>query len=367
MDRERRYKLWLAFALGDRIKRQNSLLEEYGSAEAVFHAAKAGKIQQLIRGDDILIPLLKNKAEESYIDRCLAYLEKHKIDTVLMDDANYPVLLREITMPPMVLYVKGRLPERIDLPIAVIGSRDCSQYGANIAASISGELAACGVCVVSGLARGIDCTSAEAALDNAPKDSFPTVAVLGSGVDVFYPAENRRLYDRICERGAVISEFPPGTSPERFNFPRRNRIISGMSKGVLVVEAAKKSGTRITVDYALEQGRDVFAVPGRITDETCQGTNEMIRDGIAKLVNEAEDVLVEYGIRAAARKKAEDIDIFALSVEEALIVKLLKARERTVDELIEMTGMDTGILNSTLTGMEISGIIKQSPGRLYSL
>lgn len=140
-----------------------------------------------------------------------------------------------------------------------------------------------------------------------------------------------------------------------------------MSKGVLVVEAAKKSGTRITVDYALEQGRDVFAVPGRITDETCQGTNEMIRDGIAKLVNEAEDVLVEYGIRAAARKKAEDIDIFALSVEEALIVKLLKARERTVDELIEMTGMDTGILNSTLTGMEISGIIKQSPGRLYSL
>ena len=367
MDAERRYRLWLAFALGDRTKRYYSLLEEFGSAENVFYGARAGEIHPNTRGDDVVLPLLKSKANQEYIDRCIAYLSKHDISAVLPEDANYPSLLKEIYLPPTLLYVKGSLPDNIELPIAVIGSRECSQYGAETAFRLAGDLAASGVCVVSGLAHGIDCMSAEAALSSAPEDSFPTVAVLGSGVDVVYPAENRKLYAEICERGAVISEFPPGTSPERFNFPRRNRIISGISKGVLVVEAALKSGTRITVDYALEQGRDVFAVPGRITDETCQGTNEMIRDGMAKPVLCVEDILQEYGISAAAVKKAAEIDISALSLQEAVIVKLLKARERTVDELREMTDMDTGLLNSTLTEMEISGIIKQSPGRLYSL
>lgn len=367
MDAQRRYSLWMAFALGDRTKRHSDLLAEYGDPEAVFHAAHSGEIQPRIRADEAFLPLLKSKANEGYIDRCLAYLEKNSIAAVLPEDSNYPALLREIHLPPTVLYVKGELPEHIPLPIAVIGSRQCTEYGADAAQRLSAELAASGVCVISGLAHGIDCISARAALDNAPKDGFPTVAVLGSGVDVVYPAENRRLYDKICERGAVISEFAPGTAPDKFNFPRRNRIISGMSRGVLVVEAAVKSGTRITVDYALEQGRDVFAVPGRIMDETCRGTNEMIRDGIAKLVNDAGDILVEYGVDVMEAKRAAEIDISALSVQEMLIVNLLKASKRTVDELREMTGMDTGLLNSTLTEMEISGIIKQSPGRLYSL
>ncbi len=367
MDANRKCSLWMAFALGDRVKRHSDLLEEFGSAEAVFRAAGSGDIQPRVKTDETFLPLLRSKANEGYIDRCLAYLEKNSITAVLPEDANYPALLKEIHLPPTVLYVKGTLPEKINLPIAVIGSRQCSEYGADVAQRLSAELAASGVCVVSGLAHGVDCISARAALENAPKDSFPTVAVLGSGVDVVYPAENRGLYNKICERGAVISEFPPGTAPDKFNFPRRNRIISGMSRGVLVVEAASKSGTRITVDYALEQGRDVFAVPGRIIDETCRGTNEMIRDGIAKLVNDAEDVLVEYGIDASEAKRALEIDLSGLSVEEMLIVKLLQAGKRSVDELMEMTGMNMGLLNSTLTEMEISGIIKQSPGRLYSL
>ncbi len=367
MDAQRRYCLWLAFATGDRIKRHNSLLEEYGDAESVFCAAQEGEIEPVVRTDEAFLPLLKSKANEGYIDRCLAYLEKNGISAVLPTDANYPALLREIHLPPTVLYVKGRLPEHIPLPIGVIGSRQCSEYGADVAEKLSAELAASGVCVVSGLAHGIDCISARAAIAHAPKGTFPTVAVLGSGVDVVYPAENRRLYDKICEQGAVISEFPPGTAPDKFNFPRRNRIISGMSRGVLVVEAAVKSGTRITVDYALEQGRDVFAVPGRINDETCRGTNEMIRDGIAKLVNGAGDILIEYGVDVAEAKRAAELDISALSMQEMLIVNLLKVSKRTVDELREMTGMDMGLLNSTLTEMEISGIIKQSPGRLYSL
>ena len=367
MDTQRRYSLWLAFVMGDRIKRHHRLLEEYGDAHSVFDAARTGDIRPAVRGDDVLLPLVKSKANEAYIDRCLSYIQKNNINTVLPEDDNYPALLKEIHLPPMVLYVKGNLPKHIPLPIGVIGSRQCSQYGAEVARRLSGELAASGVCVVSGLAHGIDCISARAAIDNAPKDAIPTVAVLGSGVDVVYPAENRRLYDEICERGAVISEFSPGTAPDKYNFPRRNRIISGMSKGVLVVEAAIKSGTRITVDYALEQGRDVFAVPGRITDETCRGTNEMIRDGMAKLVNEAGDILIEYGIDAAEARRAAELDYSALSMEEMLIVNLLKAAQRSVDELMEMTGMDMGLLNSTLTEMEFSGIIKQSPGRLYSL
>lgn len=367
MDVGRRYRLWLAFAMGDRIKRQNSLIEEYGDAEAVFDAARAGSLQPRIHTDEALFSMLKSKANQDYIDRCLAYLDKNHIMALLPEDAGYPELLREIHLPPALLYVKGRMPQSIPLPIAIIGSRQCSEYGAEVAEKLSAELVASGVSVVSGLAHGIDCISARVALENAADDSFPTVAVLGSGVDVVYPYSNKRLYDAICERGAVISEFAPGTAPDRFNFPRRNRIISGMSKGVLVVEAAVKSGTRITVDYALEQGRDVFAVPGRITDASCCGTNEMIRDGIAKLVNEAKDILVEYGVDVATAKKAADIDFSTLSIQEMLIVKLLKASKRTVDELEEMTGMDMGLLNSTLTEMEFSGIIKQSPGRLYSL
>ncbi len=367
MDSQRRYRLWLAFAMGDRIKRQADLLQEHGDAEAVFNAAREGALKPRLHTDEALFAMLGSKANQDYIDRCLAYLDKNRITPLLMEDAGYPELLKEIYLPPALLYVKGRLPERIPLPIAVIGSRQCSKYGAEVAEMLSAELAASGVCVVSGLAYGIDCISARAALSSVPKNSFPTVAVLGSGVDVVYPHENRGLYDAICERGAVISEFPPGTAPDRFNFPRRNRIISGMSRGVLVVEAAVKSGTRITVDHALEQGRDVFAVPGRITDDTCCGTNEMIRDGVAKLVNEAKDVLVEYGVDVAAAKRAESIDESALPIQGLLVVNLLKAGKRTVDELREMTGMDMGLLNSTLTEMEISGIIKQSPGRLYSL
>lgn len=264
------------------------------------------------------------------------------------------------------LFVKGRIPEKIPLPIAVVGSRQCSDYGESIAQKLSLELAECGCCIVSGMAYGIDKIAAQSAL-KASKTECPTIAVLGCGVDIPYPNANRPLYDEICERGAVISEFLPGTRPDAFNFPRRNRIISGISKGVLVVEAAMKSGTRITVDHALEQGRDVFAVPGRITDSACEGTNQMIREGMAKAVFCVEDILEEYGVDVSMMKRAEKIDESSLSMEELLILRLLRAGERSVDELCEMTGMNVAQLNFTLTSMEISGIIKQSSGRMYGL
>ena len=261
----RRYNLWLAFTAGLRPMRHNELIEEYGSAYDVFLAAARGDIPSKTAADGRMLALMKAKAEEGYIDRCLEYLHNQNISVVLFKDKNYPALLREIHSAPAALFVKGRLPDKIRLPIAVIGSRRCSDYGRKAAEMISGQLAECGACIVSGMAYGIDKVAAIAALERS-KTEIPTIAVLGSGVDVVYPEENRKLYDEICDKGAVVSEFLPGTVPDSKHFPRRNRIISGISRGVVVAEAAIKSGTRITADFALEQGRDVFAIPGRITD-----------------------------------------------------------------------------------------------------
>lgn len=364
--RERRYKLWLAFAAGQRPTRHNELLEEYGGAYEVFAAAAKGSIPVKVPADVRMLSLMKAKATEDYIDRCIDYLKRQDIGIVLIDDANYPELLREISYAPVALFVKGRLPNSLALPIAVIGSRQCSDYGRKAAVMIAGQLAECGACIVSGMAHGIDEASAVAAMERS-RAEIPTIAVLGNGVDIAYPEENRDLYDEICKNGAVVSEFLPGTKPDSRNFPRRNRIISGISRGVVIAEAAIKSGTRITADFALEQGRDVFAIPGRITDPFCQGTNQMIQRGEAKPVFCVDDILEEYGMRSDKRIRMTEIDDSQLNFEQTLILRLLKAGEKTVDELCEMTEMPLGKLNSALTEMEISGIIKQSPGRIYGL
>ena len=312
----RRYNLWLAFTAGLRPMRHNELIEEYGSAYDVFLAAARGDIPSKTAADGRMLALMKAKAEEGYIDRCLEYLHNQNISVVLFKDKNYPALLREIHSAPAALFVKGRLPDKIRLPIAVIGSRRCSDYGRKAAEMISGQLAECGTCIVSGMAYGIDL---------------------------------------------------PGTVPDSKHFPRRNRIISGISRGVVVAEAAIKSGTRITADFALEQGRDVFAIPGRITDPFCQGTNQMIQQGAAKPVFCVDDILEEYGMRSDKAIRMTEIDESGLSFEQTLIVRLLKAGEKTIDELCEMTQFEPGKLNSALTEMEISGIIKQSPGRIYGI
>lgn len=215
----RRYNLWLAFTAGLRPMRHNELIEEYGSAYDVFLAAARGDIPSKTAADGRMLALMKAKAEEGYIDRCLEYLHNQNISVVLFKDKNYPALLREIHSAPAALFVKGRLPDKIRLPIAVIGSRRCSDYGRKAAEMISGQLAECGACIVSGMAYGIDKVAAIAALERS-KAEISTIAVLGSGVDVVYPEENRKLYDEICEKGAVVSEFLPGTVPDSKHFPQ---------------------------------------------------------------------------------------------------------------------------------------------------
>ena len=359
-----RYLFWLGVANGPGAARSRKLLEAYGSdAKALFEAAARGDLREHVAGDTAA--QLQKRANERYIDRCLARLDELGVGAATIASRDYPELLREIYDPPAVLYYKGTLYPQLRLPIAIVGTREPTEYGKRIAKELARGLVESGACVVSGLAYGIDGICAASALE-AENSTYPTIAVLGSGPDVVYPEANRDLYDKIVERGAVVSEYMPGTEPKAMHFPMRNRIISGLARGVLVVEAGEKSGALITADCALEQGRDVFAVPGRITDLKSAGTNGLIRSGMAKPVQSVEDILEEYGVsRRRAEKKS--IDMSGLSYEEELICRLLAAGERSFDELCELTGFSAALLNSTLTSLEFSEIIKQSPGRLFSL
>ena len=360
--------LWLSESLGGSVAQCDRLIYLNDSLENAFMTARSGKKLRLPeRTPDRNAAALYDKCSDGYIDLVLESLMKKGVRLVTRDSACYPELLREIYDPPILLYVKGRLPERLETPIAVIGSRKSSDYGRQMARLFGKALAESGACVVSGMALGCDSEAAWGALE-ADNASCPTVAVLGSGVDVVYPPTARRLYDAIAERGAVISEQKPGTSPSRSSFPQRNRIISGISKGVLVVEAGEKSGTRITVDFALDQGREVFAVPAKLTDMTSAGSNALIKNGEAKPVFGVDDILSEFGtftskadIQVKMRAKPK------LPPDQLRLYDLLLLGEKDRDELSELTGRSVSEINVLLTEMELSGIVRQLPNGEYAL
>ena len=361
---QERYLFWLGVANGPGAARSRKLLEAFGdNAKAIFEAAAKNELHEHMKGE--AAELMHKRASERYIERCLARLEELGVSAATLASRDYPVLLKEIYDPPAVIYYKGTLYPQLRLPLAVVGTREPSEYGKRVAREMAQSLAESGACIVSGLAYGIDSIAAEGALE-AANSAYPTLAVLGCGPDVVYPEANRALYDKIVERGAVLSEYMPGTEPRAMHFPVRNRIISGLSRGVLVVEAGEKSGSLITADCALEQGRDVFAVPGRIIDAKSAGTNGLIRSGMAKTIGSLSDILEEYGI-VPRHEERKSVDSAALSFEEELVCRLLAAGERSFDELCELTGFSAALLNSTLTSLEFSEIIKQSPGRLFSL
>lgn len=276
------------------------------------------------------------------------------------DEEAYPALLRHISNPPYVLYYRGCI-ECLDEPaIAIIGSRLASYYGKNTARKLGRELAARGITVVSGLARGIDSEAHRGALETGQ-----TVAVLGCGLDVVYPPENERLYNEIAGNGAVVSEFPRHTGPEPGNFPMRNRIISGLCRGVVVVEAQAKSGALITADFALEQGRDVFAVPGPINSKTSAGTNNLIKQG-AKLITCCEDITEEYGdLSQPAVPALEQADLSFLTMEENRVVEAMDSEPGHFDDLLNKTGFAIGELSALLLQLELRGIIAALPGNYY--
>lgn len=282
------YLMWLSRIEGFGFKTVNQLLDHFGSGEAIWRAEQ--KELRKILSERLCQALLLSR-EESQLNEWIIELEEKNIAFYSYWHPNYPRLLREISQPPVGIYVKGELPDGEIDTVAIIGARKCSRYGATVAYDIAKDLGKTNVIVVSGMARGIDSEGHRGILDGGGK----TIAVLGCGVDVCYPAENHALMERIIENGCVLSEFPPGTPAVAKNFPRRNRIIAGLSRMVVVVEAGKKSGTLITADLALDYGRDVYVVPGNVTSALSYGTNSLIKQG-CPIVTEGKDILISLGI-----------------------------------------------------------------------
>jgi len=365
---QERLWLWLNSVTAHYIQKFNLILNKFSSIEEVYEEAKNKNISAFQFLDEATQQKLFHSASEEYIDQYTRWLNKHEVDIVLQTSDRYPALLKEIDHPPAILFVRGHLEPDPMLPIAMIGMRNCSDYGTRITKQLATGLAEQGATIISGMARGIDSYASRGALDCVTSD-YPTIAVLGSGIDVIYPPENARLYYEIIERGAVISEFLPSTKPHASHFPIRNRIISGLSRGVVVVQAGKRSGTSITVNYALDQGRDVFAVPGQIDDFHSIGINGLIQAGSAKPVFGISDILEEYGYypEKPLEIQPKKIDLFGLSDIERSIVEQLMKGERNFDELCELLSYTPAELNSTLTSLEFSEIIKQLPGRIYKV
>ena len=267
-------------------------------------------------------------------------------------DPRYPALLAELHDPPQRLYVRGALVEALRGPaVAVVGARSCSPYGADVARTLGRELAAAGVVVVSGLARGIDGEAHRGALDAGG----PTVAVLGCGIDRDYPRSNAVLAQRVVDGGVVVSEYPPGVEPAPWRFPARNRIIAGLSLATVVVEARERSGALITADFALELGRDVFAVPGEITAALSVGTNDLLRQGAAPLLR-VDDVLAALGIERAPASTPE------LSPVAADLLALVPDRACTIDELVRASERASGEVAAALVELVVAGAVAEADG-----
>lgn len=297
---------------------------------------------------------LKDNARKSY-----EAAKSKGIMMVCRESEEFPERLKHIFLPPLMLYYYGKLPKE-DVPsLAVIGARNCSVYGKEIAAGFSGQLSAAGIQIISGMARGIDGAAQRTAINEAGR----AYAVLGSGVDVCYPRENKLLYNRLQELGGVISEELPGTEPASWNFPKRNRIISGLSDAILVVEARENSGSLITVSYALEQGKDVYAIPGSIYEKLTEGTNRLIQEG-AYLVREPEDILQGFsekyaGFFAGNKKENKNFEKIILASREKIVYACLSLRPKHMEELMEETGISLPELTNLLFDMEMKHYIKQ--------
>ena len=296
-------------------------------------------------------------------------LQTTEIRVTTLGEADYPEALRWIPEPPPVLYICGTLRYEDSLAVAVVGSRKPSPYGQLVAQRLSTELAQYGFAVVSGLARGVDSLAHQGALQAGGR----TIAVLGSGINVVYPPEHRRLYDAIRGQGAVVSEFPFDTKPDRWNFPRRNRIISGLTLGTLVVEASDQSGSLHTARHALEQGREVFAVPGRIDAPSSRGTNNLIKRG-AKLVEGIDDMLEEFpeAVRLAIRQRGPaPVPTDAapmptdLTPEEARVLGLIPPEETHIEAIIHASQLPAQALASILLTLELRGLVRQFPGTFF--
>ena len=373
--RDEIYMLWLSSMLHQLGSRKlNSLLACFGDAKEIFSASPSMLKSQVSLTDLALDVITKNR-DLDYIEAILQDMESKQMVYISRNHYSFPALLASIPDPPVGIFYIGELPADDTHKIAVIGSRRCSEYGLLASRLLAKPLAEHGIIIVSGMARGVDSMAHRSALEGSGK----TIAVLGCGADICYPAENKHLRAAIIENGCVLSEYPPGQRPMAAFFPARNRIISGMCRAIIVAEAGKKSGTLITVDQAAEQGREVLAVPGNIMSPLSAGTNMLIRDGAAP-VTDYTDVLFALGLSAKidtsqldnvyahggnVTNKAKENAINSLAPEEKLLYDSLTFEPVSFDSLAITTKIAPGTLHYLCTTLELKGLIKKLPGARF--
>jgi len=352
-------RYWLGFNLVQGIGpvKIRALIEQFGSLEAAWQASTPA-LQHSGLDKRALQNLLETRGSLD-LDREAAKLEQAGVQALTWDDGGYPARLREIADPPPLLYVRGSLLPLDDFAVAVVGTRLATAYGKEVARQIAAGLARNGVTVISGLARGIDLIAHQAALDAGGR----TLAVLGCGVDIVYPPEARLISAEIVQHGALLSDYPLGTRVDAKNFPPRNRIISGMTLGTVVIEADFSSGALITASFALDQGRDVFAVPGSINSKASHGTNKLIQQG-AKLVTCVEDILEELQLEHAVQQQQTRANLPEDETERTLW-NALSQEPLHVDELRRTLELPVSTISSTLILMELKGLARHVGGMNY--
>jgi len=358
---KREVYIWLSSIQGVSYGAINKLEKYFGDIEGVW-GAEGRKIYDALGKRSKSAVKIVNLRTKEYWQKTKDKLSALEVSTVTIADREYPEKLKKIYDPPYVLFYQGDLPGNRPT-IGMVGARNATPYGKWAAKKFAKELADRGIGVISGLALGIDTESHKGAVENHGY----TVGVLGSGLDVPYPPTNYQLMEKIREQGCILSEFYLGEEPLKHHFPQRNRIISGLSDGVLVIEAGEKSGSLITVEYGLEQGKDIFALPGNINCEKSRGTNRLIRDG-AKIIIEVEDILAELpGAMDLPSKALEDNILKDLSDSEALVYRALARRPMDLDTLYYQTGIDIRSLNILVTSLELKGYITRMAGKSFTV
>lgn len=342
-------------------RRARRLFAHFESFRGIWEAP-ASKLGQLF-ASQVIGESIASGRNEAAIDEEIEAAEAGGIQILTLVDEEYPGLLREIDDPPLALYVRGNPAIDPAKAIAVVGTRRATRYGSLVAARLASQLALKGITVISGLAAGTDAAAHQGALDVGGH----TLAVMGCGVDQVYPKRNQEIYDRIVETGTVLSEYPLGTRPAKWTFPQRNRIISGLSRGVVVVQAPERSGALITARLALEQGREVFAVPGNITNRTSAGTNQLLKDG-AKLVATVDDILEEYPdllrLKTPPREATEEEES-PLGEREQAVYDLISLEPVHVDDIIGRADLSPTEASHILLLLQLEGLIEEVEGGRY--
>ena len=359
---ERFYWAALSAFPGLGLKNIPALVDYFGSARAAYTASREDYLATGLPLEPRRLGAYLKNRRPGYPEELAEFCARQHLQVLCYADRDYPEQLKQTAMPPVALYIRGSLPD-LQQGLAMVGSRNASEYGLQVARAFAADLSAAGLVIISGGAKGIDTASHEGALTGGG----PTVAVLGCGIDITYPARNASLFASISENGAVLSEFPPGTPPLAGNFPQRNRIVSGLARGLLVVVAAKQSGAMITVGFALEEGRDVFCVPGSIFLPNSAGCHSLIKAG-ARLVDRPEDILEELLPRQPLVRhgpslfSAPDLDLTPTGQK---LLQLLSAQPQPLEDILEKTGLDLATVSRELLDLQLKGAVAMLAGQRF--